>query len=104
MPIKWGMENGASRIEEKVMITEFWWGSLLANDARVKVLALKMKAAWSSETLLSYHNNTRRYNPEDLDLTASELSVGRSGRCWEDNIKMDVRKIGCGNGRWIKLV
>jgi len=27
-----------------------------------------MEAAWSSETLLSYHKNTRRHNPEDLDL------------------------------------
>jgi hypothetical protein len=28
----------------------------------------KMEAAWTSETSVFYHNTTRRYNPEDLDL------------------------------------
>jgi hypothetical protein len=29
---------------------------------------VKMEGAWSSETLVSYGNATRRHNPEDLDL------------------------------------
>jgi len=28
----------------------------------------RWKHAWISETLVSYHNTTRHYNPEDLDL------------------------------------
>jgi len=29
---------------------------------------VKMKATWASETSISYHINTRRHNPKDLDL------------------------------------
>jgi len=44
---------------------ESWWYNLTYGVERI---ALKMEAAWSSETLVSFHSTTRRHNPEDLDL------------------------------------
>ena len=29
--------------------------------------------------------------------------LGRPRRIWEDNIKMDLQKVGVGNGDWMKL-
>jgi len=29
--------------------------------------------------------------------------LGKPWRRWEDNIKMDVQKVVCGGGEWIKL-
>jgi hypothetical protein len=34
----------------------------------------KMVATWPSETLVSYHNNSRRHHPEDLDLSLLQKS------------------------------
>jgi hypothetical protein len=29
--------------------------------------------------------------------------LGRPRRRWEDNIKMDIREVGCGGMKWIEL-
>jgi hypothetical protein len=61
-----------------------WWGAPVVQDEKcqgkgnlwyemmimiiLNLLDLKLEAARSSEKLVTYHNTTRRHNPEDLDL------------------------------------
>ena len=36
--------------------------------------------------------------------TRRKETLGRPRRRWEDNIKMDLREVGCDPGDWIPLV
>jgi hypothetical protein len=55
----------------------------------VLCFTLKMEAAWPTETLISYHNTTKRHKPGDL-----EMKLQRHENLIT-NIKIEFKKIAC---------
>jgi hypothetical protein len=51
-----------------IEVDVFWGVTPCSAVVGYQRFILKIETAWTSETLISYHNTTWRHNPEDLDL------------------------------------
>jgi hypothetical protein len=52
---------------------------------------------------ISTHSGNKKRIEELVRRAKRNQPLGGNGRVWEDNIKMDLRKIYCKNVYWLKL-
>jgi hypothetical protein len=60
--------NGNQTLLRIFLVEIFWVVTPCSTVVGYQSFTL-MQAAWTSETLVSHYNTTRRYNPEDLDMS-----------------------------------
>jgi hypothetical protein len=58
-------------------------------------VALMVEAVSTSETSVNFYETTRRNIPEDLHPFVRQRI--------EDSIEIDLREVGCDDGRWMEL-